>query len=302
MKWKRRWTLCCLMVCLVFVQCGCAAETSSSEAQSETQAGTQEAMERTEETEAQVESAHTWMQVDFLDVGKADAIVIQTQTHTVVIDCGEKEDGMDVVNFLKNSGVETLDYLIISHYDQDHVGGAAKVLRKVGAAAVIGPNYTENSSEYEKYTAAMSDTGITPMLLTEEYAFTLDDVAFVVYGSNPSAYTENVDNNSSLVVRVEHGENVFLFTGDATEQRLAEFPDMGTCTLLKVPYHGRDIANLSDFLVQVQPSIAVISSVESEISSNTIAALAAVDAAVYSTAANGNITVVSDGVSLTVSS
>ncbi|MCD7959671.1 MAG: MBL fold metallo-hydrolase [Ruminococcus sp.] len=118
--------------------------------------------------------------------------------------------------------METLDDLIITHYDQDHVGGAAKVIRKVGVQTVIAPNYIENSSEYEKYTTAMSDTGITPILLTKNMTFTLDDVVFTVYASHPENYTENKDNNSSLVVWIEHGENTFLFMGDAMEERITE--------------------------------------------------------------------------------
>jgi len=68
----------------------------------------------------------------------------------------------------------------------------------------------------------MSDTGIMPILLTKNMTFTLDDVVFTVYASHPENYTKNKDNNSSLVVWIEHGENTFLFMGDAMEERITE--------------------------------------------------------------------------------
>ncbi|MDE5563750.1 MAG: MBL fold metallo-hydrolase, partial [Oscillospiraceae bacterium] len=63
--------------------------------------------------------------VIFLKVGKADGIVLQTAAHTVVIDCGEKSDGKKMVDFLEENGVKIIDYMILTHYDQDHIGGAA---------------------------------------------------------------------------------------------------------------------------------------------------------------------------------
>ena len=291
MQWK---TICLVSMagCLLLSQSGCAASSKNIKTEENTQ--TQEATVQTQETAAQTQE-DTWMQVDFLDVGKADAIVVQTQSHTIAIDCGEKDDGMDMVQFLKDNNVETLDYLIITHYDQDHVGGAAKVIRKIGANTVIAPDYTEKSSEYEKYIAALSDTGISPILLTADDCFILDDVTFTVYASYPYTYTENTDNNSSLVVRAEHGENVFLFAGDAMEERLEELMDIGECTLLKVPYHGRDISNLLDFLEKVQPKFSIISSTESVISENTVSLLEDAGASVYATSWNGHITAISDG-------
>ena len=63
------------------------------------------------------------MTVTFLDVGKADSMIIRTPQSTVIIDCGEKGDGKEIVSLLEDEGVTTVDYLIITHYDKDHVGG-----------------------------------------------------------------------------------------------------------------------------------------------------------------------------------
>ena len=63
-----------------------------------------------------------------LSVGKADALVLKQAGHTVLIDTGEKDDGDKIVRFLKNQGIHSVDLLVITHFDKDNVGGAAKVL------------------------------------------------------------------------------------------------------------------------------------------------------------------------------
>lgn len=64
------------------------------------------------------------LEVTLLKVGKADAIVVQAQAQTMVIDTGEDDDGAELVSFLKSQGCEKVDTLIITHFDKDHVGGA----------------------------------------------------------------------------------------------------------------------------------------------------------------------------------
>ena len=88
--------------------------------------------------------------MDFLDVGKADCMVLRTENSTVVIDCGEKGDGKQILSLLAENEIETVDYLIITHYDKDHVGGAAKLINTIEVKNVLAPDYTEESDEMEK--------------------------------------------------------------------------------------------------------------------------------------------------------
>ncbi len=233
--------------------------------------------------------------VTFLKVGKADAIVLQTAAHMVVIDCGEKSDGKKVVNFLKDKGVESIDYMILTHYDKDHIGGAARVLKDFTVHNVIAADYTEDSSEYKKLTAAMQTQKLMFQIPDTPMTFTLDDAVFTIYPHQAADYTDGFDNNCSLITKVVHHDNTLLFTGDAMQERLAEMMDIGSCDLLKVPYHGRDIANLPAFLDVVTPAYAVISTSEGDLSENVLTALQERDIRTFITCRNGNITAVSDG-------
>lgn len=233
--------------------------------------------------------------IDFLDVGKADSMILRTENGTVVIDCGEKGDGKEIISLLEENDVEAVDYLIITHYDKDHVGGAAKVINNIEVKNVLAPDYDEESSEMEKYRKALAEKNITPVLVTEDMSFTLDSVEYTVYAPEKDFYGEDDDNDFSLVTKAVYHDTTMLFTGDAMEQRLSEIMDVGKCSLLKVPYHARKLDNLDNFISNVCPEYAVACTSEEEFSDNTKNILEKYKVQYYSTCYNGRVTAVSDG-------
>lgn len=243
------------------------------------------------------------LKVTFLDVGKADAIVLQSETSTVVIDCGEKGDGKKISSILEESGTTVIDYLIITHFDKDHVGGAPKVLKTFDVKNVLTPDYEGNVSEYDKFAETIEGKGITPMKLKEDITFTLDDVDYTVYAPKKDFYGDgdSAENNFSLVTKAVHHNNTMLFTGDAMEERLDEIMDIGKCTLLKVPYHGRKLDNLSDFLKATEPKCAIVCTSSNEFSGKMQDLLKKSDITTYATCFNGEIQAVSDGSKINIS-
>lgn len=242
------------------------------------------------------------MTVTFLDVGKADSMIIRTPQSTVIIDCGEKGDGKEIVSLLEDEGVTTVDYLIITHYDKDHVGGASKVIKNLDVKNVLAPDYEEISEEMDKYHKALAEKNITPQLLTSDLSFELDSADYTVFAPEKDYYGEDNDNDFSLVTKVKYHDITFLYTGDAMEQRLEEIMDVGHCDLLKVPYHGRKLDNLNDFLDAVTPACAVVCTSAEEFASKTQNALSERNIPTYSTCYNGRITAVSNGRDLNVTS
>ena len=236
-----------------------------------------------------------------LKSGKADAIVLTTQKHTVVIDTAEKNDGDEIVEHLKSSGISKVDYLIITHFDQDHVGGAPELMSSVDIGEIIVPDYEGNNAEYTAFTTALSSSGITPTRLTADMSFTLDDVLFELYPAQKSQYTEE-DNDYSIVTSVTHGKNTFLYAGDCETERLSELPDQMEMphTFLKVPHHGVYCKGMDEFIKSVSPQYAVITdSAKNAADDETLALLEAVGAKVFSTQ-NGTVTAISDGKTITV--
>jgi beta-lactamase superfamily II metal-dependent hydrolase len=237
-----------------------------------------------------------------LDSGKSDAIILRSENHTVIIDCGEKSDSDKVLDYLDENNITYVDYLFITHFDKDHVGGAAKVIKKTEIGEIITPDYEGSVSEYDKYKEAVSEKGITPTLLTENMTFTLDDVLFEVYPPMKQSYEEG-DNDYSLAISVTHGENSFLFAGDAEKERINEFTKQFNLKhdFLKVPHHGRLEDNSEKFLNSVKPSYAVITCGKNDMPSDEILEmLNNIGCEVYLTT-DGTVEVVSDGESINIS-
>lgn len=210
-------------------------------------------------TEAKLPEVTGNFDFTILKIGQADAIILRTANHNVIIDCGEKDDGDEILEYLQTNDINTVDYLFITHFDKDHVGGAAKVIEHINIKNIITSDYEGTNVEYENYIVTAQEKNITPILLTENISFTLDDVFFEILPPLKKVYKEG-DNDFSLAIAATHGENTFLFAGDAEAERLTEIISQTgkTYNFLKVPHHGRYNKNTKAFIETIKPSYAVI--------------------------------------------
>lgn len=240
------------------------------------------------------------LELHVFDAGAADAILLRTENSAVLIDAGEKGFGKTILAYLAEQGVDALDYLIVTHFDKDHVGGAAKVLNSIPVKAVLQSNQPKDSDEYENYVEALRGAGIEPVTLRETDTFSLDGVSYTVDPPRQSAYAQDSSNNSSLIVSVRYGDTGILLPGDAQTLRLAEFLDANTETydVLKLPHHGRDEPLLEALLASVKPTYAIITSSEEEPESGAV--LAALEKAGVRTllTRNQSVTLYSDGITI----
>lgn len=231
-----------------------------------------------------------------LKIGQADAIILKTANHSVIIDCGEEDDGDEILEYLQTYGINTVDYLFITHFDKDHVGGAAKVIENINVKNIITPDCEGTNAEYESYKKSAEQKNITPLLLTKNMSFTLDDVLFEVFPPLKKTYKEG-DNDFSLAISAAHGENTFLFAGDAEAERLTEIMSQTgkEYDFLKVPHHGRYNKKTKAFIEAVKPSYAVITcSKKNPAEDETVSVLENAECKVYYTK-DGDVNVTSDG-------
>ena len=186
--------------------------------------------------------------VVFPKLGAADCAILMTEDHTVVIDTGEAEDADTILNVLSDYHRNAIDLLLISHYDKDHVGGAAELIDSLTVRRVIGSSSPKESEEYDAYQSALSQAGLTEEILSSPETVTIsDDFTLNICPPEQTTYAEDESNNASVAVAVQYGNTRMLFTGDAMEERteelLSEFS--GTFDLIKLPHHGRDKATAS---------------------------------------------------------
>lgn len=215
------------------------------------------------------------LQIVFFAAGKADAILLTTDNACVLIDTGEAGFGKEIVDYLGEKGIAKIDYLILTHFDKDHVGGAAKVIRSIPICHVLQSNYPKDSSEYRHYLTALQQAGMEAVTVRQELNFELDGVSFTVNPPEEELYEEDASNNSSLIVSVTYGECSLLFLGDAENARLKEWISSGTAAydLVKLPHHGNWHKPLSRLLELTQPTYAVICCSEDEPEDEKTAAL-----------------------------
>lgn len=238
------------------------------------------------------------LSIQILSIGKADCSVFRQGSHAMVIDCGEESDGAEILAALRAQGISQLDYLIITHFDKDHVGGAALLLRSLSVAQVIEPDYTpENptSAAYTTYRQALADTGVPVTALSDTLELTLGTASVTVTGTKGAVYTKNTDNNNSLLVSIVHAGNRFLFAGDIEKQRIQDLLTSGLdgYDFLKVPHHGVYNSALPELFAALQIRYAAITcSQKNPPEDKTLAALDTLNIQTYLTA-DGTITLTS---------
>lgn len=202
------------------------------------------------------------MKIVFFKAGKADAAVVMTPSGNVLIDTGLKKNAEELVRQLKGLGISRIDHLIISHFDKDHVGGAADVIAGFEIGKVYQSNYPKDSEYYDAYVKALADKGIEALTVREDEEIQLGDVMFVINGPAEEEYEKNPSNNSSLIITFTYGKNTVVFASDAQKQRLEEYlrdysrPEGNV--ILKFPYHGNWMNVLKTLVEKMKPDAAVI--------------------------------------------
>ena len=242
------------------------------------------------------------LRVTFLDVGKGDCILLEKDGAFALIDAGYADSADDVTALLKERGAETLEAFIITHYDKDHVGGAAAVINAVAVRQLYLPGYEGHNKHYTALMKAVVENDQPYRQVTEDVAFTLAGVDVTVFASSVAYYydgaEEGNDNDVSLVVSAVYGKDSYLFAGDLEKAGISAYlaAGHGTFDVVKMPHHGDCKKNTDDFIAAVQPRIAVITDSADEPAENeTLSLLTMANAKTYRTSVNGTIAFTSAG-------
>lgn len=195
--------------------------------------------------------------ITVLKIGKADAIILNTDSGAVLIDTGEEDDGAEILEKSKARGIEKFDYMILTHYDKDHVGGAAEVINGMEIGQIIEPGYEKDSGAYNAFEFAAGKKGITRTVPEENMSFELDGVTYEIYIPKKDSYSN--ENDNSLVIKVTWNSISSLFTGDALDERVNEIlKEDISAAILKVPHHGSYESTSKALFEKVGAKYAVI--------------------------------------------
>lgn len=213
--------------------------------------------ENTEETNA-LDEYHQ-MEVHFIDVGEADSALIICGDEAMLVDTGTPDKGTAIRLYMKQHNVSKLKYLLLTHSDKDHIGGAASVISNVDIDNLFMCRYEKDNDVYMSMINEIdykSMSWTTPEVGSE---YELGDAVITIIAPN-SEYDN--PNDSSIAFVIRHGDNSFIFTGDAEETAEADIVNNGldiSADVYYVGHHGSYTSSTQAFLDKVNPKYAVIS-------------------------------------------
>lgn len=239
------------------------------------------------------------MEVHFLDVGQGDSTLITCDGHAMLIDAGDDTKGTAIQNYLKKQNIKSLDYLILTHPDADHIGGAPVIITKFDIAKVFVSNFEKDNKTYRKLIQALDDKRLKAITPAVNSKYSLGTAEFTILAPND---TYDTPNDSSIALLLKNGQNTFLFTGDAEEDAEKDILSTGidiSADVYQVGHHGSKSSTSRNFLRTVNPSYAVISCGEGNSyghpHAETLNTLRTNGVAVYRTDEEGAIIATSDG-------
>ena len=194
-----------------------------------------------------------------VDVGQGNAILVQSGGQNLLYDGGDQNHADEVVSYLQQQNVQTIDYMISSHYDEDHLGGLIPCLNTFEVSNVLGPDYVHTSNLFNTFMNTATANAIIVQYPSVGDTFDFGTGSFTVLA--PSGISQN-SNDNSLVIKLENGSNSFIFTGDAEETSEQDMISTGMnldCDVLSIGHHGSASSTTWDFLEATSPSYAVIS-------------------------------------------
>ena len=243
------------------------------------------------------------LRVTFLKVGKADAAILECGGGFLVLDTGEEDDGPELIVALQKAGCTRVDALILTHFDQDHIGGADQLLEAIPVGTVYLPDYEGEGSDWNELVAALARSDCRILRLQEPAVLRLGDASVEI--DPPGDYAvpagaSDYDNEFSLIVTVRHGQKRLVFTGDAEKARLREYlaAKPASCDFLKLPHHGIYNTELGPLLQALRPQYGVICSSRKHPAEDRVLETAARMGVKVLETRNGDIVLESDGHSL----
>ena len=250
---------------------------------------------------------HQSLLVTFFDVGQGDSIFVEVPDgNQILIDGGPSDRILAKLGRVMPFWDRSIDLLILTHPHADHLDGLLEVLKRYDVDMVLESGVEHSIPEYQEWRELLERRGIqvVPALVGERVdagaGVTMEILSpFEAYQGVPA---KNV-HDANVASRLIHGENSFLFMGDAEKmieyRLLFESPQLIDADILKVGHHGSKTSSSAEFLQAVSPEVAVISAGRKNRfghpTQEVLERLAATGTEIFRTDRDGDIQIRSDG-------
>lgn len=246
------------------------------------------------------------LKINFVDVGQGDStFIITPKNETILIDGGGSNTGsFDVgentlLPYVLDKGYNKIDFMIISHFDSDHVGGLLTILEEIKVEKVLIGKQEEQSENYKRFLNIVKEKNIPVIVGKRGDKINIEkDLYLDILFPESEQIEENMINNNSLVFNMHYNNFSMLFTGDIeeiAEKRIIEITNKSRlkADIIKIPHHGSKTSSTRELLEIVLPKIALIGVGKDNLfghpSSETIDKLDELEIKTYRTDINGEI-------------
>lgn len=238
------------------------------------------------------------------DLNGAESALIQFEHTSLLIDCGYDYSFFDISIELDKRNIQKLDYFILTHPHQDHSGCATKIIQHYSPAFIILPKTATFLNSFDDIKKVATKHGIQVLELGATDQLSFGPLIVNILAPHNEIYA--LTNNHSLVMKLNYKDTSFLLAGDA--ELISEFEIMNSAynlnsDVLKVAHHGSISSTSTEFANAVSPSIAILSVPHDNPkapNAETISILKQNGASIFRTDKHGNITVITDGLTLEV--
>lgn len=245
------------------------------------------------------------LQIYYLDVGQGDSTLIRTpKNQYILIDAGNNDQGKNVVKYMNHLGVKTLDAMIATHPDADHIGGLDDVLKAFDVKSVYAPKVSHTTDTFKDFLTAVENEGRTIKTTKAGTSLELEGIT-TEFLAPLNEYGDEL-NDWSAVLKLTYKETSFLFTGDAGLQSEKDLLAIGAdlnADVIKIGHHGSKTSSSKAFIDAIKPKYSVISVGKNNYGhpdSGILDRLKNVNSTVYRTDKQGTITAISDGSKITI--
>ncbi len=243
------------------------------------------------------------LKIHYIDVGQGDGIFIELPNdQTILIDAGEKTNGNQIVNYIKALDYNSIDYAIATHPHADHIGGMTAVINNLNIGKFYMPDIEHTTKTFENMIDALISNNVDVYIAQAGVDIVNINGLQARFLSPMGNYGSNL-NNWSAVVKLNFGQNSFLFMGDAESQVENNLSDV-KADVLKVGHHGSSSSSGLSFLKKVVPKYAIISvgakNSYGHPAEETINNLTAIGCEIYRTDLSGTIIITSNGADISI--
>lgn len=206
------------------------------------------------------------LEVHFINVGAADCFLLRMDGKTLLIDAGNLETADVVLAYLDELGVKQLDYALLTHPHNDHIGGFVRIFEAFPVKQAIMPE------GYDDFSSALYHELLAIIAREEIPVLSMQDGGTVLFGGASLVFCQwpdgTVVNDRSMLLHVALGDRAILFTADVenhAQVALAEmYGEQLRADILKMPHHGK-AAYMREFHAAVQPELAIFTNAKHRI-------------------------------------